>query len=98
MRFYCQVCGAELELDYIGREELCPRCGAYLHSCIQCEFYDPFAHNQCREPSAEFVADKEKGNFCTYFKPKSTPPAGKTQKVDPDKLLKELLSKNEKKP
>jgi len=24
-------------------------------------------HNQCRETQAEWVADKEKANFCDYF-------------------------------
>lgn len=27
------------------------------------------AHHECREPTAEWVADKERGNFCGYFEP-----------------------------
>ncbi len=91
MIIYCQVCGEKIDIDYVGRDSVCPSCGSYLHSCIQCEFYDPYAHNQCREPSAEFVADKEASNFCEYFKPKKTPPGNKRKKVDPDELLKKLL-------
>lgn len=27
------------------------------------------AHNKCAEPAAEWVRDKEKGNFCEFFTP-----------------------------
>ena len=91
MKFYCQVCGSELAMEYIGRDAVCPSCGSYLHSCIQCKFYDPYAHNQCLEPSAEYVADKEAANFCEYFAPKDTPPSTTKKKVDPDDLLRKLF-------
>jgi hypothetical protein len=39
------------------------------HSCKNCTFYDVTAHHECREPIAEWVADKECGNFCGYFEP-----------------------------
>ena len=91
MIIYCQVCGAEIEIDFVSRDSVCPECNAYLHSCVQCEFYDLYAHNQCREPSAEYVGDKEGPNFCEYFKPKVKPPPGGKQKVDPDELLKKLF-------
>jgi hypothetical protein len=38
-----------------------------LHCCRNCRFYDVNAHHQCREPQADFVPDKEMGNFCDYF-------------------------------
>ena len=97
MKIFCQVCGAEIEVDYVGREDLCPQCGSYLHSCIQCEFYDPDAHNQCREPMAEYVADKESFNYCTFFSPKKIPPQSTGhKKIDPEELLKKLLSDEDK--
>jgi len=34
-----------------------------------CEFFDPHVAKQCREPVADFVQDKERANFCGYFKP-----------------------------
>lgn len=37
--------------------------------CKFCEFHDPKAAKQCREPVAEEVKDKERANFCGYFKP-----------------------------
>ena len=34
-----------------------------------CEFYDPNVVKQCREDDAEEVKEKERTNFCDYFKP-----------------------------
>jgi hypothetical protein len=53
----------------VGRRDTCPRCGVDLHSCRQCRFHDPRAYNECREPQAERVLDKERGNICDYFAP-----------------------------
>jgi hypothetical protein len=33
-----------------------------------CQFYDVKAYNECRESQADRVQDKEKANFCDYFK------------------------------
>ncbi|MBI4411014.1 MAG: hypothetical protein HY541_00835 [Deltaproteobacteria bacterium] len=38
-----------------------------MHICKNCEFYDRAAYNECSEPQAERVLDKEKSNFCDYF-------------------------------
>ena len=65
----CQACGREVVvLGVIGRRDTCAGCDADLHACRQCEFYDVHAANQCREPSADKVADKEGGNFCDFFR------------------------------
>ena len=45
----------------------CPGCHAALHCCRNCRFYSASAHNKCSEPSAEWVRDKEKANFCEFF-------------------------------
>ena len=50
-----------------GRRDTCPGCGADLRVCRNCRFYDATAYNECREPVAERVVEKEKGNFCDYF-------------------------------
>jgi len=34
---------------------------------LNCSFYDPAYHNQCREPQAEPQVDKQAGNFCEFF-------------------------------
>lgn len=40
-----------------------------MRSCKNCTWYDTTAANQCREPTAEFVSDKERANFCGMYKP-----------------------------
>lgn len=70
----CFFCHKDIEItDRIGRRETCPHCGLDLHICRNCEFYDSTAYNECREPQAERVVDKEKSNFCDYFSPSSFP-------------------------
>jgi hypothetical protein len=64
----CHRCRAEVSRERIGARDVCDRCQAYLHCCRNCDFYAPAAHNDCREPSAELVSDKEQGNFCDYFR------------------------------
>jgi len=71
----CHRCGAEVGVSAVGVRDVCERCRAYLHCCRNCEFYEPGAHNDCREPNAEVVADKEQGNFCDYFRLSSAPRA-----------------------
>jgi len=46
----------------------CPACGADLHVCRMCEFYDRSVAKSCREPVAEEVTDKERAQFCDYFR------------------------------
>jgi len=55
----------------IGRLDQCPACSNYLHVCRMCQFYDPQVAEACREDDAEEVKDKQKANFCDYFKPSS---------------------------
>ena len=70
MGMSCAACGNSIELapgTTVGRTETCDKCGEDLHSCRNCEFYDQDAYNECREPQAERVVDKERSNFCDYF-------------------------------
>jgi hypothetical protein len=64
----CWRCGAAIRTrERVGRRAMCLDCGSDLHCCRNCRFYDPPAHNQCREPQAERQMDKERGNFCEWF-------------------------------
>jgi hypothetical protein len=64
----CFSCKRELEVgEKAGRTETCLFCNADLHCCLNCQFYDPRAYNQCREPQAERVVEKDRSNFCDYF-------------------------------
>jgi hypothetical protein len=38
--------------------------------CKLCEWYSVSVAKHCREPIAEEVKDKERANFCDYFKPR----------------------------
>ena len=69
LTFPCWRCGepvADVPLP-LSRSEACPHCGADLHVCRQCEFYDTSKANACREPIAEQVNDKTRANFCGYL-------------------------------
>ncbi len=67
----CWKCGQSVETaEKIQRKDVCPHCDADLRCCFNCEFYDKEAYHQCKEPQAEWVRYKERGNFCDYFRPK----------------------------
>ncbi|TNF26525.1 MAG: hypothetical protein EP329_21165 [Deltaproteobacteria bacterium] len=69
---HCWSCGAPLELDLdepVGRSTTCDLCDADVRACRGCVYYDPVRDNACREPSAERVLDKERANFCGFFRP-----------------------------
>ena len=36
---------------------------------MMCEFFDPNVPNQCREDDADDVHEKERANFCEWFRP-----------------------------
>ena len=87
MNGHCSFCGEKIEIiDKVSRTDVCPSCGRDLHTCIQCKFYDEGSYNQCREPQAERVIDKEKANFCEYFKWADRKPAKDTKKESFSKL------------
>lgn len=71
-RYECWKCGNQLELEVkVSRRDDCPSCGADLHVCKNCRFWDPTYHNECRENSAYYIRDREKANFCMAFQFKS---------------------------
>lgn len=53
----------------LSRQDQCPSCANYLHVCRMCQFYDPAVPRQCTEDDAEEVFEKERPNFCDFFKP-----------------------------
>ena len=67
----CYRCGASLEdLSLpLSRQDECQACSVYLHVCRMCAFYDPGVPRKCREDDAEEVIEKERLNFCEWFKP-----------------------------
>ncbi|MBY0315860.1 MAG: hypothetical protein K2Q26_10095 [Bdellovibrionales bacterium] len=70
MTVVCYSCAAPNPIiDRVGFRDECSQCHMDLHVCKTCGFYDPKVYNECREPSAEVVRDKEKANYCEYYQP-----------------------------
>jgi hypothetical protein len=83
MKYFCFNCGNEILLSdrhAVGRADGCPKCKGDLHACKNCSFYDERAYNQCKEPQAERVLEKNRSNFCDYFEfaQRSSPGAKQT--------------------
>ncbi len=83
----CFNCSKDLDFkaeEKIMRSDDCPHCGADMHVCKMCVYYDSSAYNECREPMAERIVEKEKANFCDFFKigPGGDGAAGKDELMD----------------
>lgn len=65
----CFSCKQKLEVPEgpVGRMATCDHCGADIRCCFNCGFYDTASYNECREPMAERVVNKDRANFCDYF-------------------------------
>lgn len=55
----------------VGRRDECS-CGSDLHCCYNCLHHDRSAYNECKEPQADVVKDKDRSNYCDHFSPAST--------------------------
>ena len=55
-----------------SRQDECPECQNYLHVCKMCINFDSRVTRQCSEDGAEDVRDKDRLNFCDWFKPSDT--------------------------
>jgi hypothetical protein len=72
----CFSCHGEVELgsgERVGFRDTCANCGTDLHACRNCTHHDPAAYNECREPNAERVGDRERANRCDYFSARQGP-------------------------
>ena len=86
----CHKCKNEINVPKIvGRKDTCPLCQADLRCCLNCRHCDPNYYNQCRESQAERVLDKNRANFCDYFKFNDSASDGMT-KSDKDSIRKKL--------
>ncbi len=71
---YCAKCGRlqeESAFSKISFRAECTGCGASLHSCVHCKYYQVGLPNDCKVPGTERVIDKEASNFCEEFAPTS---------------------------
>jgi len=62
----CYFCGSEYS-ERVYKTTECPSCGKDLKICLNCKFYEPGAHWDCRESIKESVREKDRANFCDYF-------------------------------
>lgn len=69
--FKCNQCGQlRHSLVDLTSDELCGKCGADLHTCGNCRFFDTTTMWECRENIPARVAGKHARNECTFFSPK----------------------------
>lgn len=81
----CYNCGATFPREMpITRSEECPRCLRPVRCCRNCRFYAPGSHWDCHETVPEQVFDKERSNFCDYFRLNSLSVSGDSVSGDPD--------------
>jgi len=55
-----------------GVKEVCQKCNAYLHCCLNCRWYTPGKPNDCMIPNTEKIANREGPNFCDDFEMKES--------------------------
>lgn len=67
----CYSCSTENNLNEgkVFRSDVCSNCRQDLRCCRNCEFYDSSAQWECREHISELVKDKERANYCDFFRP-----------------------------
>jgi len=83
----CWHCSADLTRADYGRETNCLGCGKPTRCCRNCRFYQRGRPNDCVEPMAESVSNKERANFCGFFDPWAKPTGAAT--VAPDASLRQ---------
>ena len=79
----CYKCKKTLSLNVemtLSRRDGCEFCGTDLRCCMMCQHWDKNSYNECREPSADRQVEKDKSNFCDYFKLKQAPETIEEQK------------------
>ena len=90
----CPNCSKEIELpEKLGFRDDCMHCNVDLHVCRFCIFFDSSAYNECKETQADRVVDKEKANFCDYFRFNSDAQAKSAQQDDIKQKLEDLFKK-----
>lgn len=70
-QFICWRCKQPLTAVILpmSRREECLACHADQHVCKMCVFFRDAGRGECSEERAEWLSDRERANFCDYFKP-----------------------------
>jgi len=82
----CWKCGASVADEPLpfARAAECRACAAELHVCRMCEYFDTSYGDACREPVADPPGDKERANFCGYFRARTgayVPPGDEAERA-----------------
>ena len=67
----CARC-ANVFTEAIALDSRCTRCGADLHSCVQCESFDAGKRFECAQTIPARIAPKDARNACDLFAPRVT--------------------------
>ena len=94
-RIECWRCGTAVNSAQlpITRLEQCLHCHADLHVCRLCRFWNPRYTSKCSHDHAEPPLDRERANFCQYFRPapgacrNAGAPGGETARTDLEALF-----------
>ncbi len=62
----CAMCGTMLQASADAFSQ-CSKCGAELHSCRQCNFFDPGGRFECAQPVTARIESKTAKNECQFF-------------------------------
>jgi hypothetical protein len=99
MGLVCWRCGASLKdtPKPLVRLAQCKTCGADLHVCRLCKFYNPNHFEKCDHELAEPAREVAVANFCYYFRPKPDAynPQDKSHADDAMTKLKALFGETE---
>ncbi|HEU4837009.1 MAG TPA: hypothetical protein VFS90_21435 [Pyrinomonadaceae bacterium] len=66
----CSSCGAKAPA-MITLESSCEKCRGDLHTCRQCNYFDPSARFQCSKPITARIVNKNARNTCELFAPRT---------------------------
>jgi hypothetical protein len=71
--FRCALCGHLMPVQFgVSTDSQCQRCGADLHACKNCLFFDTGSRFECSQPISLRIAPKDKRNRCDFFKVRIT--------------------------
>lgn len=68
----CDRCGQAIDSAFIRFDTQCEGCGADLHSCAQCTWFDTSQTLECAQPITKRVSPKDARNDCTFFEARVT--------------------------
>jgi hypothetical protein len=69
--FRCARCGNRLAAQ-VSPDDRCSRCGADVHSCINCMCFDTSARWECSQTLVARVSPKDERNQCALFSARTT--------------------------